>query len=126
MVEITIPMEIKKILARAELKQDNDRMALQRGPLVYCFEGADNNGKAWNMLMPVNALFSTENFKVKDENVIALVSNLPVVNVTADGSSVTTAVQQVKAIPYYTWCNRGSNPMQVWLPTKIKDVKINN
>jgi len=125
-VVITIPMEIKKILARDELKQDNDRMAIQRGPLVYCFEGADNNGKAWNMIMPVNAVFTPENFKVKDEHVIALVSNLPAVNVTADGSSVTTVVQQVKAIPYYTWCNRGSNPMQVWLPTKIKDVKINN
>ena len=63
---------------------------------------------------------------MKEEDVIALVSNLPAVNVNADGNSVTTAVQQVKAIPYYTWCNRGSNPMQVWLPTKIKDVKINN
>ena len=70
--------------------------------------------------------FTTENFKVKDENVIALVSNLPAVNVSADGNSVTTGLQQVKAIPYYTWCNRGSNPMQVWLPTKFKDVKINN
>ena len=126
LVEINIPMDIKKILARDELKQDNDRIALQRGPLVYCFEGADNNGKAWNITLPVNTLFFTEDFRVKDENVIALVSKLPVVNVSADGISVNTGLQQVKAIPYYTWCNRGSNPMQVWLPTKIKDIKINN
>ncbi|MGC4102160.1 glycoside hydrolase family 127 protein [Ferruginibacter sp.] len=125
-VEFNIPLTVKKILARNELKQDNDRMALQRGPLIYCFEGADNNGKAWNMLLPANAEFTTQNFTVKDENVIALVSNLPVVNISADGASVNTGVQQVKAIPYYTWCNRGSNPMQVWLPTKIKDIKINN
>ncbi len=125
-VEMTIPLEIKKVMARSELKQDNDRMAIQRGPLVYCFEGADNKDKAWNMIMPLNAVFTAENFKVKDENVIALISNLPVVNITAEGNSVTTVTQQVKAIPYYTWCNRGSNPMQVWLPTKIKDVKINN
>jgi len=126
MVEFTIPMEIKKILARDELKQDNDRMALQRGPLVYCFEGADNNGKAWNIVMPVNTSFTVENFKVKDENVMALVSNLPVVNVSTDGTTLNTGLQKVKAIPYYTWCNRGSNPMQVWLPTKFKDIKINN
>ena len=125
-VELALPMDVKKIIARNELKQDNDRMALQRGPLVYCFEGADNNGKAWNMIMPASAVFTPENFTIKDENVIALVSNLPTVNVSADGASVTTGLQQVKAIPYYTWCNRGSNPMQVWLPTKIKDVKINN
>ncbi|MBS1511321.1 MAG: glycoside hydrolase family 127 protein [Bacteroidetes bacterium] len=125
-VEMNIPMEVKKIIARDELKQDNDRLALQRGPLVYCFEGADNNGKAWNMILPQNTVFIPENFKVKDEDIIALVSNLPVVNISADGIAVTTGMQQVKAIPYYTWCNRGSNPMQVWLPTKIKDVKINN
>ena len=119
-------MEIKKILTCDELKQDNDRMALQRGLPVYCFKGADNNGKAWNMVMPLNAIFRAQNFKVKDENIIALVSNLPAVNISADGTSVNTGFQQVKAIPYYTWCNRGSNPMQVWLPTKIKDVKLNN
>ena len=125
-VEIMIPMDIKKIIARDELKQDNDRMALQRGPLIYCFEGADNNGKAWNFIMPVNADFKVDNFKVKEESVIALVSNLPVVNANVAGTALTTDIQQVKAIPYYTWCNRGSNPMQVWLPVKIKDIKINN
>jgi DUF1680 family protein len=125
-VEVSIPMDIKKIVARDELKQDNDRMALQRGPIIYCFEGADNNGKAWNMIMPANAVFTTENFTVKQEQVIALVSNLPVVNANADGLSLTTGIKPVKAIPYYSWCNRGSNPMQVWLPVKFKDVKINN
>ena len=126
MVEIDIPMEIKKIIARDELKQDNDRMALQRGPLVYCFEGADNNGKAWNIILPQNAVFSTEAFTIKNENVIALTAGLPVLNINSNGTSVTTSEQKIKAIPYYTWCNRGSNPMQVWLPVKIKDVKINN
>jgi len=125
-VDISIPMDIQKIVARDELKQDNDRMALQRGPIIYCFEGADNNGKAWNMIMPANAVFTAENFTVKQEQVIALVSNLPVVSVNADGTSLTTGVQPVKAIPYYSWCNRGSNQMQVWLPVKFKDVKINN
>ena len=119
-------MYIKKVITRDEVKQDNDRMALQRGPLVYCFEGADNNGKAWNMVLPENSAFKTTNFTIKDESILALVSNLPVVSINADGTSLTTGLQQVKAIPYYTWCNRGSNPMQVWLPTKIKDIKINN
>jgi len=125
-VEMAIPMDIKKVITRDEVKQDNDRMALQRGPLIYCFEGADNNGKAWNMVLPANADFSTTNFTIKNEPVLALVSNLPVVSINADGTSINTSPQQVKAIPYYTWCNRGSNPMQVWLPTKIKDIKINN
>lgn len=125
-VDIEMPMEVKKIMARDELKQDKERMALQRGPLIYCFEGADNNGKAWNIVLPADASFTTEDFAVKNEKVVALTASVPVLNINADGKSVFTETQNVRAIPYYTWCNRGSNPMQVWLPTKITDIKINN
>lgn len=126
LVEVEIPMEIKKIISREELKQNNDRIALQRGPLVYCFEGADNAGKAWNIILPNTAAFTPEAFNIKNEKVIVLEGMLPVININADGTSLNTAQQKIRAIPYYTWCNRGSNPMQVWLPTKMKDVKINN
>ena len=112
-------------MARSELKFDNDRVALQRGPIVYCVEGADNNGKAWNIFSPTNAIFKTENFNVLDEKVVSLVSELPVLEIGSDGVSAKTVNTKVRAIPYYTWCNRGSNPMQVWLPTALKDIKIN-
>ncbi|MEJ0033832.1 MAG: hypothetical protein WDO15_27400 [Bacteroidota bacterium] len=36
-----------------------------------------------------------------------------------------TETKTITAIPYYAWCNRGQNAMQVWLPKKIKDVKVN-
>jgi hypothetical protein len=125
-IEMVLPLDVKKVITRDEVKQDNDRMALQRGPLIYCVEGADNNGKAWNIFAPSSSNFTVSNFTIKDERVLALVCNLPVVSISADGTAINTVLQQVKAIPYYTWCNRGSNPMQVWLPVKIKDIKINN
>lgn len=124
-VEYIMPMELRKITARKELIYNNDRIALQRGPIVYCVEGADNNGKAWNIFSPLNAIFETDNFSVLDEKVISLVSELPVLQIAADGQSTRTVNQKVRAIPYYTWCNRGSNPMLVWLPTAVKDIKIN-
>jgi len=95
-------------------------MAIQRGPIVYCIEGADNNGKAWNFIAPVNTTFTTENYAVLDEKVISLTANVPMIQMNKDGSSVQTTLQQIRAIPYYTWCNRGSNAMQVWLPTTFK------
>jgi len=125
-IEYKLPMEVKKIMARDELVQDNGRIALQRGPIVYCVEAADNNGKAWNLIAPSNSTFNTEAFSVVDEKVISLVANLPVVQLSADGLSAQTIVQKIRAIPYYTWCNRGSNSMQVWLPTSFKNEKINN
>jgi len=69
--------------------------------------------------------FQTEKFSVLDENVISIVGDLPVIQTNADGSSISTQKTKVRAIPYYAWCNRGSNPMQVWLPTSVKDIKIN-
>jgi len=54
-IEYHIPMPIQRIQAQDVLKQDEQRIALQRGPLVYCIEGADNDGKAWNIVFPNNA-----------------------------------------------------------------------
>ena len=70
-------------------------------------------------------IFSIENFSVLDEKVISLVANVPVVQINEDGLSAQTTLQKVRAIPYYTWCNRGSNAMQVWLPINFKKEKIN-
>lgn len=124
-LEINLLMKVELIKARPELKQDNNRIAIQRGPIVYCVEGADNNGKAWNIIVPEGTNFETIDYKVLDENVKALTAEVPVVIVNDDGTSLRTEKKKIIAIPYYTWANRGKNEMQVWLPTKIKDVKIN-
>jgi hypothetical protein len=124
-VEYVLPMEIRRVLGKDSLKNDVGRVALQRGPLIYCIEGADNFSKAWNIILPENATVNALPYKVLDEEVVALQANLPVLSVNNDGTSVTTENKTVTAIPYYTWCNRGKNEMQVWIPTKIKDIKVN-
>ena len=125
LIELQLPMDIRRVAARDELKYDNDRVALQRGPLVYCVEGADNNGKAWNMVLQDNTAISTGHENILTEPVITLEAEVPVVEVSSDGSTVNTTTKKISAIPYYAWCNRGSNQMQVWLPKKIKDIKLN-
>lgn len=124
-LEIEFPMRIKYMTAKPEVKSDSNRIALQRGPLVYCVEGADNEGKAWNIIVPENTVFETIDYKVQDENIKALTAEVPVVTVGDDGISLQTEKKKITAIPYYTWANRGKNEMQVWLPTKITDIKIN-
>jgi hypothetical protein len=124
-LEFEFPMEVKLIKARAELNQNNNRIAIQRGPIIYCVEGADNNGKAWNIIIPENTRFETIDYKVLDEPVKALTAEVPVVMVGEDGLSLKTEKKKIIAIPYYTWANRGRNEMQVWLPVKITDVKLN-
>ncbi len=125
-IELMLPMDVKRIVTRSEVKQDDDRVALQRGPIVYCVEGADNRGKAWDLILPDKATFNTTYQKDLLEGVVTIQFQAPSLIVDQDGQSVKTEVRTITAIPYYAWCNRGQNPMQVWLPRRIKDVKIND
>jgi len=124
-VEWEFPMEIEKIASLPEVRSDADRLAIQRGPLVYCIEGADNKEGVWNLVMPEGTNFSTQEYKVLDEPVIALTAEMPSAYPDADGKGVRIVNRKVTAIPYYCWANRGANAMQVWLPVKIREVKIN-
>jgi uncharacterized protein len=124
-VEINLPMDVWQITARTEVKQDSNRIAIQRGPLVYCVEGVDNNGQAWNMVIPWETVFRDTSYFVLTEPVVALKAEVPVVTVSADGLNVQTEKKNIIAIPYYTWANRGQSQMQVWLPRSVKDVKLN-
>ncbi|HLK27366.1 MAG TPA: beta-L-arabinofuranosidase domain-containing protein [Puia sp.] len=125
-VDISFPMDIKRVVSRPELKADENRVALQRGPIVYCVEGADNGNRAWNFILPENTKLSTEKKLIATEPVITIEGDVPSLSVSTDGASVQTEKKKMVAIPYYVWCNRGQNQMQVWLPVSIKDVKVNN
>lgn len=120
-----LPMEVRKIRSRNEVEANRDRIALQRGPMVYCVEGADNGGKAWNIVVPENSIFEAIEYRVLEEKVMAIQGEVNVMTVAEDGNSVLTQKQKITAIPYYTWANRGANEMQVWLPTKVKELKVN-
>jgi hypothetical protein len=118
-------MPVRQIIAREELKQDHNRTAIQRGPLVYCVEGADNGNAAWNIIVPKETKFETMPYSVTGEQVVAVTATAPVLVVGDDKLSVRTETRKITAIPYYTWANRGKNEMQVWIPTSISDIKIN-
>ena len=119
-------MQVNRLVSATDLKFNNNRVAIQRGPIVYCVEGADNNDKAWNFVLPATADFEISDQTILDEPIKALSAMVPVIKVSADGSSLQTEKKKITAIPYYTWANRGKNEMQVWLPTTIKNIKIND
>ena len=93
--------------------------------MVYCVEGADNNGKAWNFILPSNAPLSTVQHTVLSEPVVAIQTEVSALTVAPDATSVQSEKKKIIAIPYYTWANRGQGEMQVWLPIKINELKIN-
>ena len=125
-VELSFPLPVRKVVARNEVKADRNRYALQRGPLVYCVEGADNPGGVWNFIVSGGTNFAEQPQRILDESVIALRGQVSAFVPARDGRELRMQPQTLTAIPYYTWANRNNYEMQVWLPTKIEDVRINS
>jgi DUF1680 family protein len=63
-LEAELPMPIRRVIAGKELKEDAGKVALQRGPLMYCTEWTDNNGKASNIILPATAQLRADNLKL--------------------------------------------------------------
>lgn len=106
-VELNLPMPVRQVLAHEAVKENNNRVALQRGPLVHCAEWPDNDGHALNIIVPAKATLKSR----MNPNLLG-------------GLGVIEGVDQSKvvAIPYYAWSNRGPGEMQVWMPRDSRGV----
>lgn len=115
-VEINLPMPVRRVVANAEVAADQGRVALQRGPLVYTAEWADNpNGKVRNLMLPDSAKLTAEYDPKLLKGVMVLKGRAVSLQKNADGT-VRKPEQGFTAIPYYAWANRGRGQMMVWLP----------
>ncbi|MBN2593321.1 MAG: glycoside hydrolase family 127 protein, partial [Sedimentisphaerales bacterium] len=59
-IELNLPMPIRRVVAHPEVKDDTGRTAIERGPVVYCFEGADNPKGVANLVLPPEAKLQSE------------------------------------------------------------------
>ena len=125
-VVLNLPMPIRKIVTIDMVKDNLNRVALQRGPLVYCFEHVDNSGKAMNILIPDNVTFTAE-FKPELLNgIVVLQANAPVATISDDNLNISSVIRKITAIPFFSWANRGEGQMQVWMPRMIKDIRLSS
>jgi len=124
-ISFSFPMDPLRITAMDSLRNDVGKMALQRGPFIYCIEGADNGGAVWNILVKPATVFNALPYKILNEPVIALQATVDQSVAAKNGYQVNTQKKKITAIPYYTWANRGANAMRVWIPDKIISVALN-
>lgn len=125
-VTMNLPMKVRRIVSNPAVKQNRNRIALQYGPLVYCVEGTSNDEfDAGGVIVPEGTAFeiSYEPSLLGGVNVLRFAA--PVVTIGKDGLSVSTVRKKITAIPYFSWNNRGPNEMQVWLPSAIQHISIN-
>lgn len=100
-VELTLPLPVRRVLCHEAVEGNRGRVALMRGPLVYCVEGVDNGGSLADLTLADAAALSVEHRA-------ELLNGVTVIR--AGGEHPFTA------IPYYAWGHRGVGEMAVWLP----------
>jgi DUF1680 family protein len=122
-ITVDLPMEVRKIIADEKITDDIGKIALQRGPIMYCAEWTDNNGKASNLIIPSNTQFSTEFKPDLLKGITVLNAEVPAV-IIENGNTISTVKQKLTAIPYYSWANRGQGEMMVWFPTEVKGIDL--
>jgi DUF1680 family protein len=123
-IEMQLPMAVRRVISNDKVVYNKGKVALQRGPLMYCAEWVDNNGKASNIIMPNDAQFTTEYKPDLLNGVVVIESKVPAVHVEGNGESINTKEQTFTAIPYYGWANRGKGEMQLWFPEKVQSVQL--
>ena len=114
-VELTLPMPVRRVVARDEVRDDSGRTALVRGPLVYAAEWPDNGGHALNIVVPDNASLASEFRQDLLGGIGVITGNVQAVVKDADGR-LAARPHHLVAVPYYAWANRGMGEMQAWLP----------
>ena len=114
-IDLNLPMPVRRVVAHDKVAADRDRVALQRGPIVYAAEWPDNpNGKVRNIVLPDTHAMTTE-FRADLLNGVAIVTGRAVGLSLDDKGAVQKTEQPFMAIPYATWANRGRGQMAVWL-----------
>jgi DUF1680 family protein len=120
-VELELAMPIERRYASPNVRQDAGLVALQRGPLVYCLEGADNKVPLQRIVVPRTAEL-TSHFEPDVLGGVAVIHGQVPVEDDADWAgqlyrSQPASVQSgtITAIPYYGWDNRQPGEMRVWL-----------
>lgn len=122
-IELTLPMPIRRVYSHPLLRHTAGKVALQRGPLVYCLEEADNGEALHNLSLPRESeLIACAGSGVLSGKVLIKAEGLRIGDNTAgdalytyDRSSRPGASQTLTFIPWFSWANRGEGEMRVWV-----------
>jgi len=120
-IELDLPMPIERVVANPNVQADIGRVALRRGPLVYCLDGVDNGGAVRNLALPREAKLEASFDPGRLGGVVVLRGQARRRAPLEWSGILYQAVapdQQVDivAVPYYAWDNRQPGEMVVWLP----------
>ncbi|EML6557355.1 glycoside hydrolase family 127 protein [Klebsiella michiganensis] len=123
-LQLTLPMPVRRIYGNPLVRHQAGQVAVQRGPLVYCLEQADNGEQLHNLQLPRDARFSA----VEGKGIFArkILLQAPGYKQTAkdaenqalwhyDRAPSSRQPQVLTFIPWFSWANRGEGEMRIWV-----------
>ncbi len=113
-IEIIFPMSIKRVKAHPQVVENRGRVAIERGPIVFCAEGRDNGGTALNLAVTPGTHFQQWFRSDLLGGVTVITGN----GLVVDDKGNEIRKQTLFLIPYAVWANRGPWEMAVWMLRK--------
>ena len=114
-IALEFPMPIRRVLSHEKVEENTGRVALERGPLVYCAEWVDNQGYVSNIVLQDDVTLEPQYRENLINGVMRLQGITSAFKYDKDGKTPMMVKQGFTAIPYYAWAHRGQGEMTVWL-----------
>jgi len=123
-VDLTLPMDIKRLEANPQVVYDHGKSAVRRGPLIYCLEQADQKAPLDEIVLPLGAQLESQ-FAPELLGGITVIKGEGLLRPLDDwkntlyqpARAANTQPLRVTAVPYCVWGNRGLGKMAVWIDT---------
>ncbi len=120
-VRIILGMDVERIYANPNVRANLGKVALQRGPVIYCLEEVDNTKNLPAISLPKDTTFKVEFDKNLLGGVVVIRADAVTVDSPGTNSKLYTSKPygkkpiEIKAVPYFTWANREPGEMLVWI-----------
>jgi len=110
-VELRFAMPVQRVLQNTLLSLQQDRVAFERGPVVYCFERDGTLDFLRSVVMPETATINAQ----FEKDMLGGIETLDIAGIKFSQKEAKNASGELQAIPYFAWANRGLKPMIVWV-----------
>jgi len=110
-IRMLLDMPVREVRANDRVGEDAGKVAIQRGPLMYCLEWKDNGGRVSDLSLPAGVQLQTE----ARDGQLGKITVLKGEGIRRDSATGATTSAAITMIPYYAWANRGEGEMAVWI-----------
>lgn len=117
-VEVHFDMIPRIVKANPKVEADHGRVAVERGPIVYCAEWPDNRFNVHSILLNQHPQFKVTDKPELLYGIRQITTDAQALSYDKAGKLVTKDVE-LTLIPYYAWVHRGEGDMEVWLPIDV-------